>query len=504
MSVTITPGWNTGDINSRVTAAVGVLNDAGTPKVIAPIPHGVRCFDASGNVLWSYSGINQGYDVRDIATADLAGTGYADHVIIASGYYSTATHGKFAIVAADGTEVQQFTGNDFSPSSVARCGAVSTDGTDIYVGHDLGITKFAKSGSTWSRVWTDLIGDTQQIKIADAGNGKRIFASQRGTGAVVCYQPGGTKDWTYTIGNTYVQDFVIAKLDPSKAGLQIAVGKQGALLVLDKDGALSATIATSNVCMSVAAIDHDGDGVVDLYHTDMGRRVRRYSCTAPDTYTLQGSLDSLITSPNYGGLSSFDLDQDGVGELFVYTTNGHCYIYDATLTTQIADLNIGHGQAGGFYLSNTFKNNGLLFPDLDGDGHPDLVISGATGYVDAFTVTGATGGGGASAGDAAGAWAASGSSAGSRVSSGSVVGAWGVAGTAAGVAPAVALSPPTNVVAAPNVGQIDLTWDAAPTATGYDIERDDVIIAYDVAATSYADLDVVTGVEYAYRVRAVR
>lgn len=482
MTVTITPGWNTGDVNSRATQAVAVLDDAGVPRVLAPIAHGVRCFSAAGSVLWSYSGITNGFDVRDVVTADLFGTGHADCAIVAAGYYATTTDGKFAIVDASGNEIQKFTGNDFT-TPPSRCYSIAVDGTDIYVGSDLGITKFAKSGSTWTQAWTATVGEIGQIKIADAGNGTRVYFTERTVGKIACYQTDGTEDWTYAISNTYVRDFAIAKLDPSKVGRQIAVGKQSGLLVLDKDGALSATIATSNVCTSVVAVDHDGDGVFDLYHADMGRQVRRYACTAADTYALQFSLDTAINSGQYGGLANFDLDEDGIDEVFIYTTDGHCLIYDATLTTQIQDLTIGHGQAGGYYAAYGFKNNGLLFPDLDGDGHADIVIAGSTGYVDTLTVSGAT----------------------AATPTGQSVGSWATAGSATGSTPAVQqLVAPTGLLATPGVNQIDLSWDAVSAASGYDVERDGQIIAYDVVATTYVDSDAEPGVEYAYRVRAVR
>lgn len=52
--------------------------------------------------------------------------------------------------------------------------------------------------------------------------------------------------------------------------------------------------------------------------------------------------------------------------------------------------------------------------------------------------------------------------------------------------------------------RIDLDWDAVPTATGYDIERDSVVIVRDVAGTTYTDESGLVGsTTYSYRVAAV-
>ena len=67
------------------------------------------------------------------------------------------------------------------------------------------------------------------------------------------------------------------------------------------------------------------------------------------------------------------------------------------------------------------------------------------------------------------------------------------------------VTPPTNLqVSVASSTQLDLSWDAVTGASGYDIERDGQIIATDVTATTFSDTGLSTGVEYAYRVRAVR
>lgn len=75
------------------------------------------------------------------------------------------------------------------------------------------------------------------------------------------------------------------------------------------------------------------------------------------------------------------------------------------------------------------------------------------------------------------------------------------AGTAAGTnRPAV----PANLQAvAVSSSQIDLTWDAVTGVSGYDIERDGVVIVFDHPTTSYSDTGLDPDTQYDYRVRAV-
>lgn len=94
-----------------------------------------------------------------------------------------------------------------------------------------------------------------------------------------------------------------------------------------------------------------------------------------------------------------------------------------------------------------------------------------------------------------------GSSAGSRASDGAVTGAYDFAGTSTGEHATWA---PKNLQAVAVSGsQIDLTWDALGYATAYDIERDGVVIATDVATNSYSDTGLTGSTEYTYRVRGV-
>jgi hypothetical protein len=70
------------------------------------------------------------------------------------------------------------------------------------------------------------------------------------------------------------------------------------------------------------------------------------------------------------------------------------------------------------------------------------------------------------------------------------------------VAPAI-LVPVNGVATGVSTSQMDLTWDAFPGATGYDVERDGTVIATNVATNAYSDTGLGSGTSHDYRVRAV-
>jgi hypothetical protein len=122
----------------------------------------------------------------------------------------------------------------------------------------------------------------------------------------------------------------------------------------------------------------------------------------------------------------------------------------------------------------------------------------------AYTYSGTAAGGVTVVGSAAGAYSYTGTAAGVESTppvEGSAAGAYAYAGTAAGVEEPTR---PTGLTAQTvSASQIDLDWDAFPDATGYDVERDSLIIAMDVATNSYEDTGLDPDTLYTYRVRAV-
>ena len=373
--------WDTGDINTRATYCCAIIDDAGTRKIIAPVQHGVKCYNMSGSLLWTYTGITNGYDVYEIAVGDLLGSGYNDTIVICSGYYTTATDGKAAIVDSDGNQVQLFTGNDFSIANVARVYGAAIDGTDIYFATNKGIFKFAKSGSTWSESWAYELSDCSQIMVKDAGNGKKVFvaASPASNQGVYCLSTDGTLEWSGLTNNQYTKIFAIGKVDSTKSGLQIIVPYQQGVRIFDKDGNTLATITTgTNVRTGVTLYDCDGDGEDEIYFADMGRDVYCFERTGENTYSQKYSALDVTNSNQYAGLTHHDLDNDGDDEIYIFSTDGYLYVYHETLSFQICTVNIGHGTAGGYYGGYQQRGNGIYFL---GD---KLIISGGTGYVDVY------------------------------------------------------------------------------------------------------------------------
>lgn len=391
--------WNTGDINTRNTSSCAINNVNGTSYIIAPIQHGVRCYDKDGVQKWSYNGITNGYDVRDIAVGDLTGTGYSDCIVVTSGYYSTATDGKVAILKNTGSSyevLQLLRTNDFTIGSFSTTTNLAIDGTDIYISTSFGVTKFVKSGSAWSEDagWNKSLGTgSGLVKVADTGNGKRIFATggnSTSTYGIYCYQPNGTQDWFYQTGNSYSKVFHIGKFDSSKTGLQIALAGQSAFHIIDKDGNLlqNQNSLGTNVRCSVTSFDCDSDGEEEIYYTDMGGEVWCIERTDVNTYTQKYLLYDATASSQYAGITHFDINEDGEEEVILFTSNGYLLIYDKTLTTLLKSIYINHGSAGGFYQQNQFYGNGIYFTDINSDGHSEIVIAGGTGFVDVIQGSG--------------------------------------------------------------------------------------------------------------------
>jgi hypothetical protein len=69
---------------------------------------------------------------------------------------------------------------------------------------------------------------------------------------------------------------------------------------------------------------------------------------------------------------------------------------------------------------------------------------------------------------------------------------------------AVFVRPVGFVATAFNDDRIDLAWNGIDAASGYDIERDGVIIVFEVIPTTYSDIGLTPATQYSYRVRAAR
>jgi fermentation-respiration switch protein FrsA (DUF1100 family) len=73
------------------------------------------------------------------------------------------------------------------------------------------------------------------------------------------------------------------------------------------------------------------------------------------------------------------------------------------------------------------------------------------------------------------------------------------------IGPAAVFGVPTGLATTPvSSTEIDLDWNPVFEATGYDVERDAVVIALDVATNAYSDTGLSPSTTYDYRVRAVK
>lgn len=80
----------------------------------------------------------------------------------------------------------------------------------------------------------------------------------------------------------------------------------------------------------------------------------------------------------------------------------------------------------------------------------------------------------------------------------------GIASEVESAHPLISFGAPTGLVATPIASdRIDLSWDPVAGATGYDIERDGVVIAEYVVGNFYSDTGLTPDTTYSYRVRTV-
>jgi hypothetical protein len=397
----LTAAWDTGDINTRASYPIAAYDREHTgtsDHYVAPIQHGVKSFDKNGTFEWSYAGITNGYDVRDIEVGDLQGTGYNDTIVVGSGYYSASADGRIAILDKDGTQIQLITEADFGTPTVQ---SLALDGTTIYAGTSAGtVEKFVKSGSTWvqdTSSWPEGPGGSYvtDVTVADLGNGPRVIFSVFASPGdeLWVYNTDGTLDWSANVAN-YTSVLAVGNVDSSVSGNELVVGYQGGIQVFDKDGNAIGTITTgTNVRESVTLYDSDANGEDEIYYTDMGNDLWSFERTGTHTYTQKYSLAD--QTPNTV-VTHYDIDGDGQDEIILGTTDGYLKVLSADLSVTKASINIGQGTIGGFYQNFSRQPNGIIFSDIDGDGHADILVSASNGYMFAYEASGfpAAGGGG--------------------------------------------------------------------------------------------------------------
>jgi len=257
----------------------------------------------------------------------------------------------------------------------------------------------------------------------------------------------------------------------------------------------------------------------------------------PSPYPTNGSSSSIgslvvSTGGGFGGYSDFGGGQAAVGALGTggggqgETTGGTGGVATGTggdggaANSDSVTANRAGGGGGGAVGNGT---SATINPHEPGDGG-----SGKEWPTSSGTFYGGGGGGGATQGDTAsvggtggggtGGYAETYATAGSTNKGGGGGGANGANGGGSfsdgksggsGIVivrylpPSAALGIPQNLVLDyKDTDQIDMSWDAVATATGYDVRRDGTIIATNVATTSYSDTGLAAATEYTHEVRA--
>ncbi len=190
---------------------------------------------------------------------------------------------------------------------------------------------------------------------------------------------------------------------------------------------------------------------------------------------------------------------DGTGQVSVQGSSTGSYSYSGTGAGQST---ISGSAAATYAYSGA--SDGTITGSATGDySYSDSVTGQIVGSAsEVYDYAGAVSGLVTATGSAAGSYTYAGTAAGSAGNDvqGSASGSYGYSGSATGQL----YDRPRNLVAtAISSSQVDLTWDAFPGATGYDIERNSTVIETDWGSNSYSDTGLDPDTLYTYRVRAV-
>ena len=193
-----------------------------------------------------------------------------------------------------------------------------------------------------------------------------------------------TATWLDFDGDSYLDLYVANGVS--------GTGGENALLHNRQNGtflnvAARAGVADSGKSIGTAAGDYDGDGRVDLYVVNIGQLNRLYQNLGNGCFADAAEAAGVLF-PVEGGYVAFffDLDNDGLLDLFVSTMSAFPDVLNSQVTGEVIEpnrpflyRNIGDGTfadiTGPAGLARSFGSMGAGAADIDNDGFVDIYLA---------------------------------------------------------------------------------------------------------------------------------
>jgi len=307
---------------------------------------------ATGNELWSVSGVNPWHGV---ALADADGDGWTDVLAIDSANRPIAYRGDGSVLWTASTTVS----SSYATYPQVAVADLDADGTpevlaqDVVVDGATGATELTGMGpsSAYIPYWIPTAADLDQDGTQEIIAGDRVYSS---TGSLL---------WTATFSGSYGHWAAVVDYDGDPEAEVVMIGG-GYIGVYDHDGTelvKRAVGASQPGAPCVADYDGDGDAEIAWASSNLFQMVE-----------LDGTLvwsQSIDDSSGLAACSGYDVDGDAVYEI-LYADQGTFYIFD--------------GSTGSIRFSQTGHASGTLWEypavaDIDNDGSAEIVI-GSNNY----------------------------------------------------------------------------------------------------------------------------